>query len=110
MLTRSQYDLLQFLADNLGNGGRCPSYQEMADALGLRSKSGVHRLILALSERGFIRRLPDRARAIEILRLPESINSHILNSITVRLDAEDIELLRQVSKRQNCSREEAALY
>jgi repressor LexA len=70
MLTRKQHELLVFLDQRLGESGVAPSFEEMKDALGLRSKSGIHRLISALEERGFIRRLPHRARALEILRRP----------------------------------------
>lgn len=71
MLTRKQYELLLFINDRLGEGGVSPSFDEMKDALGLKSKSGIHRLITGLEERGFIRRLPHRARALEVLKLPE---------------------------------------
>ena len=71
MLTRTQFELLRFIADRLKEDGVPPSFDEMKDALDLRSKSGIHRLITALEERGFIRRLPNRARAIEVLKLPE---------------------------------------
>lgn len=71
MLTRKQHDLLIFIHDKLEKTGVSPSFEEMKEALGLKSKSGVHRLINALEERGFIRRLPNRARALEVLRLPE---------------------------------------
>ena len=70
MLTRKQNQLLLFIQDKLEESGISPSFEEMKDALGLKSKSGVHRLISALEERGFIRRLPHRARALEILKLP----------------------------------------
>ena len=70
MLTRKQNQLLLFIQDRLEESGVSPSFEEMKDALGLKSKSGVHRLITALEERGFIRRLPHRARALEILKLP----------------------------------------
>ena len=73
MLTRKQYDLLHFIHGRLQRDGVPPSFDEMKDALDLRSKSGIHRLITALEERGFIRRLAHRARAIEIVRLPESL-------------------------------------
>ncbi len=73
MLTRKQLDLLQFIHKRLQDEGVPPSFDEMKEALDLRSKSGIHRLITALEERGFIRRLAHRARAIEIVRLPESI-------------------------------------
>ncbi len=71
MLTRKQSELLRFINDRLTENGVPPSFDEMKDALDLRSKSGIHRLILALEERGFIRRLPNRARAIEVIKLPE---------------------------------------
>lgn len=73
MLTRKQHELLTFLSARLHEAGVCPSFDEMKDALGLKSKSGIHRLIAGLEERGFIRRLPHRARALEILREPESL-------------------------------------
>ncbi len=72
MLTKKQNDLLRFIHERLKESGVPPSFDEMKDALDLRSKSGIHRLILALEERGFIRRLPNRARALEVLRMPES--------------------------------------
>ncbi len=72
MLTRKQHELLMFINERLREAGVPPSFDEMKDALDLRSKSGIHRLIKALEERGFIRRLPNRARAIEVVRLPES--------------------------------------
>jgi repressor LexA len=72
MLTRKQHELLMFVHERLKEAGVPPSFDEMKDALDLRSKSGIHRLIKALEERGFIRRLPNRARAIEVLKLPES--------------------------------------
>jgi len=72
MLTRKQYELLVYINDHLKTRGVSPSFEEMKAALNLRSKSGIHRLISGLEERGFIRRLPHRARAIEVLRLPEN--------------------------------------
>ena len=71
MLTRKQRELLQFIQERLGDSGISPSFDEMKDALGLKSKSGVHRLITGLEERGFIRRLPHRARALEVTRLSD---------------------------------------
>lgn len=73
MLTKKQLDLLNFIHQRLQKDGVPPSFDEMKVALDLRSKSGIHRLITALEERGFIRRLAHRARAIEILRLPENM-------------------------------------
>lgn len=71
MLTRKQHDLLTFIDTRLAQDGVSPSFEEMKDALSLKSKSGVHRLINALEERAFIRRLPNRARALEVLKMPE---------------------------------------
>ncbi|QQN73604.1 transcriptional repressor LexA [Croceicoccus sp. YJ47] len=68
MLTRKQHELLVFIQDRLDETGISPSFEEMKDAIDLKSKSGVHRLISALEERGFIRRLPNRARALEVIR------------------------------------------
>jgi repressor LexA len=73
MLTRKQLELLLFINERLKESGVPPSFDEMKDALDLRSKSGIHRLITALEERGFIRRLPNRARALEVIRLPEAV-------------------------------------
>ena len=73
MLTRKQLDLLEFIHKRLQRDGVPPSFDEMKEALDLRSKSGIHRLITALEERGFIRRLAHRARAIEIVKLPEAL-------------------------------------
>ena len=73
MLTRKQYELLRFIHERLKESGVPPSFDEMKEALDLRSKSGIHRLITALEERGFIRRLPNRARAIEVIRLPDAV-------------------------------------
>jgi repressor LexA len=72
MLTKKQSELLRFINERLKEHGVPPSFDEMKDALDLKSKSGIHRLIMALEERGFIRRLPNRARALEVLKLPEA--------------------------------------
>jgi len=72
MLTRKQLELLLFINERLKEEGVPPSFEEMKDALNLQSKSGVHRLIVALEERGFIKRMPNRARALEVIKLPES--------------------------------------
>lgn len=72
MLTKKQYELLLYIRDRLSQSGVSPSFDEMKDALGLRSKSGIHRLISGLEERGFIRRLAHRARALEVVKLPEN--------------------------------------
>jgi repressor LexA len=73
MLTRKQHELIRFIQLRLEETGVSPSFEEMKEALDLKSKSGVHRLISALEERGFIRRLPNRARALEVLRQPEDV-------------------------------------
>ena len=73
MLTRKQHELISFIQTRLEETGVSPSFEEMKEALDLKSKSGVHRLISALEERGFIRRLPNRARALEVLRQPDNI-------------------------------------
>ena len=73
MLTRKQQELLVFIHERLQQGGVSPSFDEMKEALGLKSKSGIHRLITGLEERGFIRRLPHRARALDVVRMPDGI-------------------------------------
>lgn len=80
MLTRKQKELLLLIRDRMAGDGVPPSFDEMKDALGLRSKSGIHRLITGLEERGFIRRLPHRARALEITRLPEGMEARSTRS------------------------------
>jgi len=82
MLTKKQHELLMFINQRLAATGVAPSFDEMKDALNLRSKSGIHRLISGLEERGFIRRLPHRARALEVTRLPEesAAPSHALGN------------------------------
>lgn len=74
MLTRKQHELLMFIHERMKESGIPPSFEEMKYALDLKSKSGIHRLITALEERGFIRRLPNRARALEVIKLPDSMN------------------------------------
>jgi len=74
MLTKKQHELLIYIHGHLSENGVSPSFDEMKEALGLKSKSGIHRLITGLEERHFIRRLPHRARAIEVVRLPEDMN------------------------------------
>ncbi len=73
MLTKKQHQLLLFIRDRLARDGVAPSFDEMKEALDLQSKSGIHRLIMALEERGFLRRLPHRARALEVIKLPENM-------------------------------------
>jgi repressor LexA len=81
MLTAKQHELLLFIDSRLKEGGISPSFDEMREALELKSKSGVHRLISALEERGFIRRLPNRARALEVVKFPESRPSATITPI-----------------------------
>jgi repressor LexA len=82
MLTKKQYELLMFIHQRVRETGVPPSFDEMKDALDLRSKSGIHRLITALEERGYIRRLEKRARALEILRLPENASEGVRPAAT----------------------------
>lgn len=82
MLTKKQRDLLLFINDRIEAGDIAPSFDEMRDALGLKSKSGIHRLITALVERGYLERLPNRARALKILKLPENYNKSAGNDNT----------------------------
>jgi repressor LexA len=79
MLTAKQHELLRFIHERLESSGISPSFEEMKEALDLKSKSGVHRLIGALEERGFIRRLANRARALEVLKMPEGGGSRVVN-------------------------------
>src|SRR6185312_13134745 len=73
MLTRKQYELLMFINSHLQAHGVSPSFDEMKEALNLKSKSGIHRLITGLEERGFLKRLAHRARALEVVRLPDEV-------------------------------------
>ncbi|QEE09316.1 transcriptional repressor LexA [Bartonella kosoyi] len=77
MLTCKQYELLLFIHNHIKETGVPPSFEEMKNALELSSKSGIHKLIIALEQRGFIRRLPNRARAVEVIRLPEKITFNL---------------------------------
>lgn len=83
MLTRKQHELLLYIDGKLSQTGVSPSFEEMKDALDLKSKSGVHRLISALEERGFIRRLANRARALEVLKVPETKGAPATASVTM---------------------------
>jgi len=85
MLTKKQLDLLEFIHKRIQRDGVPPSFDEMKEALDLRSKSGIHRLITALEERGFIRRLAHRARALEIIKLPESMGGEAGHGFTPRV-------------------------
>jgi repressor LexA len=78
MLTRKQYELLIFIDHHLKKTGFSPSFEEMKEALGLKSKSGIHRLISALEERGFLRRRHHRARALEVVRLPDDVQARAM--------------------------------
>ena len=79
MLTAKQHELLHFIQERLDASGISPSFEEMKEALGLKSKSGIHRLISALEERGFLRRLPNRARALEVLKVPDAAKPAVRN-------------------------------
>ncbi|MCK9919419.1 transcriptional repressor LexA [Microbacteriaceae bacterium K1510] len=102
MLTRKQFELLRFIHERLTEAGVPPSFDEMKDALDLRSKSGIHRLITALEERGFIRRLPNRARAIEVIKLPDSVGHGVGNGrarkFTPSVIEGDLGRVRQVAE------------
>lgn len=92
MLTKKQQILLQFISERLNSDGVPPSFDEMKAALDLKSKSGIHRLIMALEERGFIRRLPNRARAIEVIKVPETwgnVGSEESRSVTSSVPSND---------------------
>ena len=89
MLTRKQLQLLEFINARVTRDGVPPSFDEMKDALDLRSKSGIHRLISALEERGFIRRLPHRARALEVVKLPEALENPGFNPRVIDGDRSD---------------------
>ena len=89
MLTRKQMDLLEFIHKRMQKDGVPPSFDEMKEALDLRSKSGIHRLITALEERGFIRRLPHRARALEVLKLPDDLRNKMAGE-TKAADADNL--------------------
>ena len=89
MLTRKQRDLLEFIHDRVQRDGVPPSFDEMKEALDLRSKSGIHRLITALEERGFIRRLAHRARAIEIVKMPDAMERPAFQPRVIQGDRND---------------------
>ncbi len=86
MLTAKQHELIRFIQTRLEESGVSPSFEEMKEALDLKSKSGVHRLISALEERGFIRRLPNRARALEVLKQPEDVSAGSTRAASVAND------------------------
>ena len=98
MLTRKQLELLDFINKRVSRDGVPPSFDEMKDALSLRSKSGIHRLITALEERGFIRRLAHRARAIEIIKLPDALGSVPMGGFTPKVIEGDRSEERRVGK------------
>jgi repressor LexA len=108
MLTRKQFELLRFIHERLTETGVPPSFDEMKDALDLRSKSGIHRLITALEERGFIRRLPNRARAIEVIKLPDSVGHGFGNGsrrgFTPTVIEGELGRVRQTSEDDNSGR------
>jgi repressor LexA len=97
MLTRKQLELLKFINERAKESGVPPSFDEMKEALDLRSKSGIHRLILALEERGFIRRLPNRARALEVLKMPDTGFSRTRGSFSPNVIEGSLGKVRQPS-------------
>lgn len=104
MLTKRQCQLLRFVSEYVTATGVCPSFDEIKDALDLKSKSGIHRLVSELEERGFIRRLPHRARAIEILRLPDDMETQIQlrnKSLSYGAGAAALQLLYTINVHQN---------
>ncbi|SLN14886.1 LexA repressor [Roseovarius litorisediminis] len=100
MLTKKQLDLLEFIHKRVKRDGVPPSFDEMKEALDLRSKSGIHRLITALEERGFIRRLAHRARALEIVKLPESLGGEATHGFNPRVIQGDRPVARQPANAQ----------
>ncbi|MCK5295700.1 MAG: transcriptional repressor LexA [Alphaproteobacteria bacterium] len=93
MLTKKQHQLLLFIDKTLKEAGVPPSFEEMKKALDLKSKSGIHRLVNGLEERGFIKRLPHRARALEVLKLPDNVgNADTLHGTDIGLEVEAVEL------------------
>ena len=90
MLTRKQHELLLFIHQHLQKNGVSPSFDEMKDALTLKSKSGIHRLITGLEERGFIRRLPHRARAVEVMRLPNDVEAAAAKAAEAKAGEESV--------------------
>lgn len=92
MLTRKQLELLDFIRGRVEAEGVPPSFDEMKEALSLKSKSGIHRLITALEERGFIRRLAHRARAIEIIKLPDAIDTNSIKAKASKVAAREVSL------------------
>ena len=97
MLTRKQKELLDFLTAHAEQNEVAPSFDEMRDALGLASKSGIHRLVSGLEERGYIRRLANRARAIEILKPVSAVAGDIGRSVTVAANAVSLPLLGRIA-------------
>jgi repressor LexA len=96
MLTAKQQELLIFIQQRLDASGISPSFEEMKEALGLKSKSGIHRLISALEERGFLHRLPNRARALEVTRLPDALKA---DAAPLRNDRDNVVPLRKAPSR-----------
>lgn len=99
MLTAKQQELLVFIQQRLDASGISPSFEEMKEALGLKSKSGIHRLISALEERGFLHRLPNRARALEVTKLPDALKAETANMRKVSEAGENVVPLRKSPSR-----------
>ncbi len=105
MLTKKQHQLLLYIHECLESRGVSPSFDEMKEALDLKSKSGIHRLITGLTERGFIRRLPHRARALEVLKLPDDLRSRAAGKTKTALPTQDDNLVEVNFAKNNDRRE-----
>ena len=100
MLTEKQYNLLMFINKVNRETGQCPSFDEMKDAIGLKSKSGIHALITSLEERNFIRRLPHKARAMEVVRLPRFKPQAIIDDIKTGIEKTDGEYVDIIDRKE----------
>ncbi|MDC0073460.1 transcriptional repressor LexA [Alphaproteobacteria bacterium] len=98
MLTNKQFELLKYIENKLNNDSVAPSFEEMKNALNLKSKSGIHRLISALEERGYLKRLPNKARALEIIKLPKNIINLPSNNLNELESDNDINLINKTSE------------
>lgn len=111
-MTRAQFDLLRFIVEAIATTGIPPSYPEMMEGLGLRSKSGVHRLVTALEARGYIRRYPKRARAIEIVKLPAVLSSGRALAVArsdAKFDGRTFDGLGRIDRQRYLERAQAGL-
>lgn len=104
MLTKKQRDLLVFIHNHMSDSDVAPSFEEMKEALGLKSKSGIHRLIRGLEERGYLQRLPHRARALEIIKLPEGLEKPAANSLAAHAPSNDPAPVRGMTEVPLCGK------